>query len=130
MGEGPLRVLVCGGRDYADRRAVYHVLDRIELEHGISCIIHGAARGADALADDWAYDDVHHPTVRVERYRANWKKFGPAAGPIRNQQMLERSSPSVVVAFPGGRGTANMVALAQQARVRVIDMRGLEPTHG
>lgn len=124
MGEGGgvsgLRVLVCGGRDYADKRHVYHVLDRIEVEHGVDCIIQGGARGADDLARGWAYDDTHHPTVACQSYRADWKALGRAAGPIRNQQMLERGAPDLVVAFPGGRGTQDMCSRAERAGVRVL----------
>jgi hypothetical protein len=52
--------------------------------------------------------------------KANWRKYGPAAGPIRNQQMLDWG-PDLVVAFAGGTGTAGMVALARAAGVPVIE---------
>jgi hypothetical protein len=48
-------VLVCGGRDYDDRGRLYNVLDRLNyLYRGFLCVIHGAARGADTLAAEWA----------------------------------------------------------------------------
>ena len=52
-------------------------------------------------------------------YPANWKKHGRAAGPIRNKQMLEEAKPDLVIAFPGGAGTANMVKQAREAGVKV-----------
>ena len=55
--------------------------------------------------------------VVVEEFKADWDKFGRAAGPIRNAQMLREGKPDLVVAFPGGRGTANMVA---QAKARAL----------
>lgn len=45
-----MKVLVCGGRDYADREAVAAVLKDIHLRHGISVVIEGGATGADRLA--------------------------------------------------------------------------------
>jgi hypothetical protein len=50
----------------------------------------------------------------------DWKRYGNAAGPIRNQRMLEWG-PDLVVAFAGGTGTAGMVALARAAGVPVIE---------
>jgi len=37
----PVRIIVCGGRDYADRARVFEVLDHILLTRGISEIIQG-----------------------------------------------------------------------------------------
>jgi hypothetical protein len=60
----------------------------------------GGARGADALAKDWA---MTHPDIVRFECKADWKRYGPAAGPIRNQRMLDWS-PDLVVAFAGGKG--------------------------
>jgi hypothetical protein len=50
---------------------------------------------------------------------ADWNTHGRAAGPIRNQRMLDEVKPELVVAFPGGRGTADMVRRAREAGVNV-----------
>jgi predicted Rossmann-fold nucleotide-binding protein len=110
------RVLVCGGRDYDDRAAVYSSLDSLHAEHGFTLLIAGGARGADTLAAQWAQDRG----VPTQVYMAEWERFGREAGPIRNQRMLEEGTPDVVVAFPGGRGTTNMVAQARAAGLRVF----------
>lgn len=102
------RVLVCGGRDYADRDRVFAVLDAEHARETIACIIHGHAPGADTLADKWA----RSRRVSINGFRAQWKKHGKAAGPKRNQRMIDDGKPNLVVAFPGGRGTADMVARA------------------
>lgn len=52
------RVLVCGGRDYADAKSLGMVLDAAHSANPIVCLIHGAARGADTLAADWALSRV------------------------------------------------------------------------
>jgi predicted Rossmann-fold nucleotide-binding protein len=110
------RVLVCGGRDYADRAAVYASLDSLHAEHGFTLLIAGGARGADTLAAQWAQDRG----IPTQVYMAEWESLGRKAGPIRNLRMLEEGKPDLVVAFPGGKGTANMVAQARAASVRVF----------
>ena len=105
-----LRVLVCGGRNYDDSRQVERVLMALQATSGIGMIIEGGAMGADALAALWAAE--HEITLRC--FPAEWGKYGRGAGPIRNQQMIDEGRPELVVAFPGGRGTANMVALARE----------------
>ena len=84
--------------------------------HGMPrLVIHGAARGADALAGEWAsFHGIQTVTVP-----ANWKGDGLAAGPKRNQLMLDLLEPDQVVAFPGGVGTADMVRRAEEAGVFV-----------
>lgn len=110
-----MRLLVCGGRDYFDRGAVFAALDRVHAKRDVKFVIQGAASGADNLAVQWACERE----VKVKSFRANWRVHGKRAGPVRNQQMLDEGKPDGVVAFPGGRGTANMVALARQAGVKV-----------
>jgi len=108
-----MRVLVCGGRDYRDREAVSDALSA--LRNKISAVITGGAPGADSFAFDWAWENG----FVVERYMADWKAHGRAAGPIRNQRMLDEGKPDLVLAFPGGRGTADMVQRAKAAGVEV-----------
>jgi hypothetical protein len=67
------------------------------------------------MAGEWA--DVFGVPFRI--FPANWKKHGRAAGPMRNQQMLDEGKPDLVIAFPGGSGTADMVRRAKAAGVPV-----------
>lgn len=102
-----MRVLVCGGRRFSDYYWLNEVLSDYHVRRGISVVIHGGASGADRLAGRWA----QAAGVEVITFSAKWWKYGRAAGPIRNRQMLVEGKPDVVIAFPGGRGTADMVAL-------------------
>lgn len=118
-----MRVLVCGGRDFNDRDAMARALKEYKpkpLTTGVSdaIIIVGGAPGADTLAEEWA--DCFGVRKRV--FLANWKAHGKAAGPIRNQRMLDEGKPDLVLAFPGGRGTADMVKRARAAGVRVVEV--------
>ena len=109
-------VLVCGGRNYADREHLFKTLDNLTAKLGFTQLIHGAARGADTLAGEWAQSRG----LPVKAYPADWNKWSRSAGPRRNQQMLEEGRPDFVVAFPGGRGTAHMTSISLEAGVHTI----------
>lgn len=111
-----MRVLVCGGRDFGDKDRAYAFLDLLCEKEPISTVIHGGASGADYIAHQWAEDRG----VNCTEYPADWNRYGRAAGPIRNQQMVDDGRPDVVVAFPGGSGTADMVRRAEAAGIKVI----------
>lgn len=110
-----MRLLVCGGRDYSDKVALFATLDNYNKVSPVDLVIHGAARGADMLAQDWADDRG----VCCLQFPAKWNRDGKAAGPIRNRLMLTDGKPDFVIAFPGGRGTADMVKQAKAAGVSV-----------
>lgn len=113
-----MKVLVCGGRDFNNWRHVEGMLDILNGMYGpITCIVTGACcdedgdpRGADWWAERWA----RKRAVRYIGFPANFKKYGKPAGPMRNQIMLDEQDPHIVLAFPGNRGTANMIEAATQ----------------
>jgi hypothetical protein len=108
-------VLVTGGRDYADWYTVRMTLDLI----GVTLLVHGCARGADRLAEHWAQDRG----VQQHAYAADWQRLGKAAGPIRNQRMLDyEPGIQLVVAFPGNSGTADMVKRARRKGIAVVEV--------
>lgn len=117
-----MRVLACGGRYYDDADRVYLILDQLHKLFGIKRIIHGAASGADTLAKEWAIKN----SILDEPFPANWGRYGKAAGPFRNQKMLNEGQPHVVVAFPGGRGTANMIKQAEKHGIPVAKLTELQ----
>lgn len=94
---------------------MFSVLDRVAQKHAIQVVIHGAARGADSLAGEWA----RKRGIAELACPADWKAHGKAAGPIRNQQMINDACPDAAVAFPGGTGTADMVARLTMAGIPV-----------
>lgn len=113
------RILVCGGRDYEDRARVHAELDALTVTHGHFVVVQGGADGADALAYEWAIAS----RLPVWTFPANWGAHGRRAGPVRNQLMLDVAKPHLVVAFPGGRGTQDMVTRALHASIEVMDLR-------
>lgn len=104
-----MKVLVCGGRKYTDAETIDKVLSTLD----ITILAHGGATGADSLAGEWA----HRNHIPCNVFSADWRKYGKGAGPERNQRMLDQFKPDLVLAFPGGRGTADMVKRALAAGV-------------
>ncbi len=119
------RVLVCGGRDFTDYDLLYCTLStgmssgELQIGQTYGAIIHGAARGADSLASRFASE----MGIQCISFPADWRKHGKAAGFIRNQQMLSEGKPDIVIAFPGGRGTADMVRRARLAGVEIHEVK-------
>ncbi len=112
-----MKILVCGGRTFTNRNFVFWELDRLALHHKIEQVIVGGAMGADQLGLEWA----HSRKIAKTMVPADWRVHGRAAGPIRNQKMLDLK-PDLVVAFPGGKGTADMVARSRKAGVEVLEL--------
>lgn len=114
-------VLVTGGRDYKNQRELFSVLDRLHAERGFTFLVHGDARGADQMAHRWAKQRGVQP-VAME---ALWDVEGDAAGTKRNARMLAFAKPELIVAFSGGRGTANMIRIGFKAGVEIVDVEDL-----
>ena len=112
-----MRVIVCGGRDFDDGVFVRNSLDAIHASTPIYAVIHGNARGADKWAGNWAAAR----NVRCWPMPANWSRDGKRAGPLRNARMLGMGV-DMVIAFPGGKGTLDMVTRARRAGVPVVEI--------
>lgn len=117
-----MRIVVTGGRDY-EEPFVWKVLSDIHKETPITLLAHGACHlgGADILAENWAKSkEVPYMGVPA-KFKTG--KLGKAEGAIRNGRMLDLVKPVIVVAFPGGRGTANCVDQAKDRDIEVRDFR-------
>lgn len=111
-----MKILVCGGRDFSDTTLLVSVLETLGITH----LVHGGARGADTLAGHWARLN----NVPTTKHMADWATYGRRAGMIRNALMLSNHPDlELVVAFPGGSGTANMVSKARAAGLKVLEVK-------
>src|SRR5574340_359283 len=118
------KVLVTGSRTWHDEGRLFATLDALAAQEPIDRIVEGCAQGADQAAERWA-------TARAipnAHYPAEWRRYGRAAGPIRNRAMLTEQ-PDLVVAFHPdlvtSRGTADMVRAARRAGVPVVLIGGM-----
>ena len=112
-----VRVIICGGREWTNEIDSFKFLDRCDKALHITTVISGHARGADKIGERWATANLKELKI----YPADWKKHDKAAGPIRNQQMLDEAKPDYVIAFPGGTGTAHMKRIAKEANVPIAE---------
>jgi hypothetical protein len=111
--------LVCGGRNFSDRDVFDEAMLGLMRNRGLpSRIVHGGAKGADAMAAQVAAM-MSIPCVAV---LPDWSR-GKIAGPLRNQKMLDEYKPHVVLALPGGRGTADMVSRARKSVPIIIEVK-------
>lgn len=111
-------VIVTGSRDWADEQAIYNALDNACP----SLVVEGGARGADAIARQWA-KTTGTPN---KTFHANWRHHGRRAGPLRNRLMLQSYPTAIVLAFPlGGPGTADCMRQARALKMQVIVCRDL-----
>lgn len=113
------RVAVTGGRNYGDYRTVAYVLAREHKDQPFDVLICGMARGADSLCATWA----HANSVTLAEFPADWDRHGRAAGPIRNQQMIDEGKPTELIAFPGGKGTADMTQRCRAAKLKILEVK-------
>ncbi len=103
-----MRLLICGSRRWKDERAIGKAI--LQLKPKV--VIHGGARGADFMAGR----NAERLEIPVEVYLADWDLHHEAAGPIRNQRMLQEGKPDVVLGFAeslsSARGTSDMLRRA------------------
>ena len=110
-------LIIAGGRDFNDypllERTVDQFLKDVRDEITIFC---GKASGADSLGERYALARGY----AVQYFPALWKKFGRAAGPVRNQEMVDRAD--ALVAFWDGksRGTAHIIGAARRQQLSLI----------
>lgn len=113
--------LICGGRDFVNQEIFDQVMSQLLGMFGCpEIVIHGDAKGADAMGAAWA----DRMAIRNIAVPADWQMHGKAAGPIRNEQMLDHK-PQRVVAFPGGAGTTDMIRRAKKRmpEITVIEIK-------
>jgi len=113
-----MRVIVTGGRNYQNYQVVEDILWMIDPHDPLLLvIIQGGQTGADSLAKTWAEENA----FQYETFKADWDKHGKAAGPIRNQEMIDVGA-DLVIAFPGGKGTADCMRRAKEAKIPILQV--------
>lgn len=130
-----IRVAVTGGREHqigqeeanAFFKALLNEEQALGLDHQI-ILLHGNARGVDQraaeLAESWGYAVVpfEAPWGPMKKLLGEADSRWKAAGNIRNWQLLQGSD--LLIAFPGGRGTADCCRQARELGVDVVYVGG------
>ena len=109
-----MKLIVAGGRDY---HLTLHDIRRLESSNAITKIVSGGASGVDNDAEKWG----ESRGIPVRIFKADWKRYGRCAGPLRNREMAD--SADAVALFPGGRGTTSMYNEATKRGLEIFDYR-------
>jgi len=116
-----MKVLVCGDRYWKAASPIYKALYGMPKD---TIIINGAFPGADLLSSMVA-KELH---LEYREYPANWDKHGKAAVHIRNQEMIDKEHPDLVIAFhqniSESKGTRDMCKRAKKQGIPVILIGG------
>jgi len=116
-------ILICGDRNWSDFTKIREVLLKVIGTRSLQEVevVHGGARGADSIGG-WIAKDIGIPTIHV--HPADWEKHGKAAGPIRNELMLQKHDVDIVLAFHSNieesKGTKHMISCAKKKNIPVI----------
>ena len=121
-------LIITGGRDYAFTADDHAVLDALHLGHHFTLVIEGGCRRKDYRGDDLPTADycgylwARSRGIQTATMDANWDKYGKSAGPKRNAAMAElgKRLGAMVIPFPGGRGTADMVNKATERGLEIV----------
>ena len=122
-----MRVLVTGSRSWAHEDAVTKALFNYWRSAGApsdAVLVHGGAKGVDSIAATFWTESLG---LKTEHYQADWDNLGAAAGPVRNQAMVD-SGADICLGFPvphplGRRsGTVDCMDRAAQAHIPVVNL--------
>lgn len=115
-----MKLGIVGSRDFVDYQLFCKAIDQFltewNIDHNdIEFIISGGALGADTLAQQWATDNNHQMKI----FYPDWKSHGRAAGPMRNQLIIDNSTH--IIAFPSvsGKGTQDSIKKAKKANKKI-----------
>ena len=121
------KILICGGRHFNDYDVFSEKVNAVFNELGITReeteLVSGGCEGTDKMAERFAEENI----IPIRVFSADWKKYGKAAGPIRNKQMVDYikdSEERYVIAFTSDKtkGTRNTIKLAVKNGIEVFEL--------
>lgn len=118
------KVIIAGSREFDNYDMLKEKCDKIlsrKVNEGEEIVIvSGTARGADTLGEKYAEERGY----KIERYPANWDKYGKRAGYLRNKKMAEVSNACIVFlsSKAENKGSKMMISIATEEKllIRVI----------
>ena len=108
------RTVIAGSRGVSDESLIADAIKESGFQ--IASVISGCARGVDTLAINWASRNG----IRIERFPANWDKYGKSAGYRRNEQMAEVADALIAVWDGVSRGTKHMIDICKTKGIPVF----------
>ncbi|MGC2468017.1 MAG: DUF2493 domain-containing protein [Candidatus Acidiferrum sp.] len=112
-----MRTIIAGSRTANSYDELLRAIGAISWKP--SEIISGAARGADALGEQWARENG----VPLRRMPADWDRHGKRAGYLRNAEMLQHADALLALWDGQSKGTAHMIEIARRKGLLVFVWR-------
>ena len=111
------KIIVAGGRsfnnyDLLEQKLDYYLSSKINEGYDI-VIISGTAKGADSLGEKYAINKGYE----IERFPANWDKYGKSAGYRRNVDMANVADACIVFWDGTSPGWKHMIDIANTKRL-------------
>lgn len=109
-------VAIAGTRSIKNLQLIIDKLDELRIAGNNNTIITGCANGADNAARNYAFVK----NVKIQIHEADWEKYGRAAGPMRNKQMIKNAS--ILICFWNliSPGTRNMITQATKKGIPIL----------
>ena len=100
-----MKCIIAGSRTITDYDEVKQAFEDCPFKDKITEIVSGTAKGVDTLGERLAFEK----DIPLARFPADWRKHGPAAGPIRNTKMGDYADCAIIVVPPEwSTGSAHM----------------------
>lgn len=105
-----MRTIIAGSRDILDYDLLCNVIE--STGYNITCVISGTANGVDKLGEKYAQEN----NIKLERYPADWNRYGKSAGYKRNKQMEEVCDAAIIVWDGHSKGTKHMIDIMKDSK--------------
>lgn len=109
-----MKTIIAGSRNIVDQEIIEKAVHESKFQ--ITEVVEGGAKGVDTLARIWAEEN----RLPVREFKAEWRKYGKRAGPIRNRAMAEYADALIAIWDGNSRGTLNMIETAKKLDLKVF----------
>lgn len=108
-----MKTIIAGSRTIFD----YYIVDQAIFESGfeITEVVSGYARGIDTVGEAWS---LVNGLGYAKSFKADWDRFGNAAGHYRNVEMGDYAEAAIIVWDGKSRGSRDMIKIAKQKRLK------------
>lgn len=110
-----MNVIIAGTRHNVDPKIVDEAIEESGFE--VTGVISGAALGIDRQGEKWA----QKRGIGVRSFPADWKAYGRAAGPMRNEEMAKVGDALIALPCKHSKGTLDMIQRAKRHQIPVFE---------
>lgn len=112
-----MKTIIAGSRNITDVELVESIIEKVHKDFPITEVICGCCRGVDILGATWAEKNG----IFIHYKPAKWKLYGPAAGPIRNGDMVAIADMLIVIRYLSSNGSRDVLAKSKAKGIIVHD---------